>query len=181
MQIRFNDIDVPKERLEQVVNQNIYEIKMQHKKKKHWNYVIRGTAAAAAVLALTGIFASNPTFAAKLPLVGHIFERVQDEQNYPGNFDEVAEPVADKNVSEDQGIKITLSEIYSDSRAMYVSAMVESKDPFPEAVKTSNILYGDDIGYRIQLGIEQELDFMTPPKTYDPLEWPGDEYTWTPL
>lgn len=181
MQIKFDDINVPTEKLEQVVNQSMYDIKSQYKKKKQWNYLVRGTVAAAAVLALTGIFASNPALAAKLPLVGHIFERVQDEQVYPGNFNEVAEPVKDHNVSEDQGIKITLSEIYSDSRAMYVSAMVESEDAFPEELKESNVSEGDDTGVHMYLNMEQELDFMTPPESYGPMEWPGKEFEWTPL
>lgn len=181
MQIKFDDISVPTEKLEQVVNQNMYDIKREYKKKKHWNYVMKGTAAAAVSLAAVGVFASNPALAAKLPLIGHIFERVQDEQMYPGNFNEVAKPVAEGNVSESDGIKMTLSEIYSDSRALYVSAMIESEEPFPEEVKESNMLNGDNIGYRMYLDIEQEFDFMTPPDTYEPMEWPGEEFEWTPL
>lgn len=181
MQIKFDDINVPTEKLEQVINENMYEIKRQYKKKKHWNHLIRGTAAAAAALAVTGIFASNPALAAKLPLVGHIFEKVQDKQQYPGNFDEVATPIKDGNISESGGITMTLSEIYCDSSSIYVTAMIETEKPFPEKVKESNMLEGSDIGYHMYLDIEQEFDFMTPPETYDDMEWPGKDFTWTPL
>ena len=146
MQIRFDDISVPTEKLDQVVSQNMYDIKRQYKKRKHWNYLVKGTVAAAAALTVAGVCVSHPALAAKLPLIGHIFERVQEEQLYPGNFNEVAEPVREGNVSENQGITMTLSEIYSDSRSMYVSAMIESEEPFPEGVKDSNMLNGDDIG-----------------------------------
>lgn len=181
MQIRFDEISVPTEKLDQVVSQNMYEIKRRYKKRKHWNYLVKGTVAAAVALSAAGVFVSNPALAAKLPLIGHIFERVQDEQVYPGNFDEVAEVVQEGNVSKDQGITMTLSEIYSDSSSLYVSAMIESEEPFPEGVKDSNMLNGDDIGYHMYLEIEQELDFMTPPAAYEEMEWPGEEFEWTPL
>ncbi len=181
MQIKFDDIIVPTEKLDQVVAQNLYDIKRKYKKRKQWNYLIRGMAAAAIALAITGVFAANPALAAKLPLIGHIFEKVQDDQMYPGKFDEVAEPVSVGNVSESEGITMTLSEIYSDSRSMYVSAMIESEEPFPDQVKESNIVEGDEIGYHMYLSIEQEFDFMTPPETYEAFEWPGEEYEWTSL
>ena len=60
MQIKFDDINVPTEKLEQVIGENMYNIKRQYTKKKHWNYIVRGTAAAAVTLAVTGIFASKP-------------------------------------------------------------------------------------------------------------------------
>ena len=179
MQINFDDISVPTEKLDQVVRQNMYDIKRQYKKRKQWNYLVKGTVAA--VLSAAGVFVSNPALAAKLPLIGHIFERVQNEQLYPGNYNEVAELVQEGNVSENQGITMTLSEIYSDSRAMYVSAMIESEEPFPEGVKDSNMLNGDDIGYHMYLEVEQELDFMTPPAAYEEMEWPGKEFEWTAL
>lgn len=178
MKIKFDDINVPTEKLEQVVAQNMYEIKREYKKKKRWNTLVKGMAAAAVLLSVTGIFFTNPALAAKLPLIGHIFEKVQDEQMYRGNFDEVAEPLTKGNVSESEGITMTLSEIYSDSRAMYVSAMIETKEPFPEKVKESNIMFGEDIGYRMTLAAEMEFDFMTPPDEYEAWEWPGEEFEW---
>lgn len=181
MQIKFDEISIPTEKLNQVVNQNMYEIKKQYSRRKHWNYLVRGTVAAAVALSIAGVFLSNPALAAKLPLIGHIFERVQDEQQYPGEFNKVAEPVNGGNISKDQGVTLTLSEIYSDSKSMYVSAMIESEEAFPEGVGESNLLNGDDIGYHMYLEVEQELDFMTPPATYEEMEWPGKGYEWTPL
>lgn len=183
MQIRFDDISVPTEKLNIVVEQNMSEIRRRYEKKKRRDYLVRGAVAAVVALFMVAVFTSDPTFAAKLPLIGHIFERVQDEQKYSGNFAEVAEPVTDKNVSQSEGITITLSEIYCDPKAMYISAMIESEEPFPEEVKESNMLEGDNIGYHMYLWIDQqELDFMTPlPEDYVPQQWPGEEYEWTSL
>lgn len=182
MQIKFDDISVPKEKLEQIVNQNMYEIQVQYKKKKQKNYLIRGTVAAVIALSLAGIFTAHPTFAAKLPLIGHIFERVQSEQMFPGNFDEVAEPVTGSNISQSGGVTMTLSEIYCDSRALYVSAMIESEEPFPAEVKESNMLEGSDIGYHMYLWVEsQEFDFMTLPDTFISGEWPDENFEWMSL
>ena len=44
MQIKFDDIIVPTEKLDQVVAQNLYDIKRKYKKRKQWNYLIRGMA-----------------------------------------------------------------------------------------------------------------------------------------
>lgn len=183
MQIRFDDISIPAEKLNMVVEQNMNEIKRQYERRKRRNYLMRGAVAAVAALFIMAAFSANPAFAAKLPLIGHIFERVQDEQKYSGDFAGVAEPAADKNVSRSEGITITLSEIYCDPKAMYVSAMIESEEPFPEKVKESNMLEGDNIGYHMYLWIDQqEFDFMTPlPEDYVPSQWPGSEYEWTSL
>ena len=170
MQIKFDDISVPTEKLNQVVAQNLYDIKIQYKKRRQRNHLFRGMAAAA-ILFAAGVCFTNPALAAKLPLIGHIFEKVQDEMMFPGDFDEVAEPVTEGNVSESQGVTITLSEIYCDPRAMQVSAVIETKEPFPDKVKESNILYGDDIGYRMELDVEQDFDFMTPSGSEDEWEW----------
>lgn len=171
MQIKFDNISVPEEKLNQVVAQNLYDIKMQYKKKRQWGHLFRGMAAAAAILCAAGACFSNPALAAKLPLIGHIFEKVQDRMMFPGNFDEMSEPVTGGNVSESEGVTITLSEVYCDPRAMQVSAVIETKEPFPDKVKESNILYGEDIGYRMELEVEQEFDFMEPSGGEDEPEW----------
>lgn len=181
MQIRFEDINVPTERLDMVVEQNMYEIRGRYRKKKHWNYLVRGTVAAAAAISVAVVFTSNPALAAKLPLIGHIFERVQDNQRYSGNFNEVAEPVKEGNVSESDGITVTLSEIYSDSQAMYISAMIESEEPFKEKAEKSEKQEGEDTKARMSLEADQEYDFMTTPDTYGEGEWPGEDFEWNSL
>lgn len=181
MQFNFDDIHVPAEKLNMVVGQDLYTIKRQYRKRKLRKYIMEGMAAAAIALSAAGIFATNPVLAAKLPLIGHIFEQVQDEQRYPGNFDEVSEPLTEGNVSTSQGITMTLSEIYCNSNAIYVSAIIESDEPFPEEVKESNMLGDSDVGYYMYLENEQEYDFMETPSSYDEYERPDEQSEWNRL
>ena len=73
--------------------------------------------------------------ASKIPLIGSIFKAVQDEQRYTGNFDEVAEPLTNGNVCTANDVTVTLSEVYCDTQALYVSVMLESAKPFSEELK----------------------------------------------
>ena len=181
MQIRFDEIPVPEDKLNAVVGKNMQKVRNVYKMRQRKRNFVRWGSAAAAVAFVTLFCFTNPVLAAKIPLIGHIFEQVQDEQRYSGNFDEVAQPLTDNNSKTSEGITITLSEIYSNKEAMYFTAMVESEEPFPEEVKESNMLEGYDIGYHMYLLAEQEFDFMTAPESYEPYDWPGDEFEWTPL
>ena len=50
-------------------------------------------AAAAAVIVLTGICASNPVIAEQFTKLGEIFGLVENEQDYPGDYSSVSIPV----------------------------------------------------------------------------------------
>lgn len=89
---------------------------------------------------------SNPAIASKIPVIGNIFEQVEDDVTYSGDYGkkEVLNDVQknagknDKNQAQDavytaknQGITITASEIYCDGYSVYLKAKVESeKDGF---------------------------------------------------
>lgn len=181
MQIRFDEITVPEERLDAVVGRNMRKVRDIYKVRQRRRNLARWASAAAAVVLITVFCFTNPVLAAKIPLIGHIFKQVQDEQRYSGNFDEVAQPLTDDNSSTSEGVTLTLSEIYCNKEALYVSAMIETEEPFPEEVKESNMMGGVDIGYHMYIEAEQEFDFMTAPESYEPEEWPGEEYTWNEL
>lgn len=181
MQIKFDTIQVPKERLDETVRESMEVIHKQYKIRRRRSILTKSLTAAAAVLLAAGICFSNPVLAAKLPLIGHIFGQVQEKQRYPGNFDEVSKPVQEKNESISGGVTVTLSEVYADTEAMYVSAIVKSEEPFPKKLKESNMLEGDNIGYHLFLEIEQDFDFLEPPAEYEAWEQPGEELSWEPI
>jgi len=114
---------------------------------------ITAIASTAAILALSsGLLIANPVLAAKIPIIGKIFERVEDNVTYSGDFKdkadvltaepedaevnvetdeagETAEIAADTTyVVEDQGMTFTASEVYCDGHSLYLTAKVESKD-----------------------------------------------------
>ena len=160
MQIIFNNIKVPKEELNAVVEKNMEQIQRQcHRKKVR---TILAGCSAAVILAAAGIgfCAMNPVLAEQIPLIGHLFERVEDKQRYPGELSKDAEPVHEGNVSESGGIKMTLSEIYCNTEAINISVLVESEEPFPEIKHDADQTAGDrTISYQY-LDLAENFDFM---------------------
>ena len=114
----------------------------------------------AAVLAVGFIFcAVNPVMAKNLPVVGGLFEILQDNVSFFGDFSDHAttleavdttETDTEGNSSEDteagqdmtkddtaytktaDGLTITCSEVYANSQAVYITMQFKSDKPFPE-------------------------------------------------
>ena len=99
------------------------------------------TAAAAVTMAIVGIGGLgyfNPALAAKIPLIGKIFEKVEDdiiysgdysakgtvltEEDYAGNLD-----TSDYSAS-DKGITLTASEVYCDGYSIFLTVNIEAEE-----------------------------------------------------
>lgn len=153
MEIKFKDISVP-EQLDQVVEQSMKKIYEQKRHRRMKNRAIGlGTVAAIFIL---GIFfcVTNPTIAAKIPWIGHIFEQLQNEYYYSGDYSKVKQQLPQKEMPADDGateriedtvaehesaftstvgdITITLSEIYCNNQALYISVQMKSEKEFPK-------------------------------------------------
>ena len=134
------------------------------KKISHGRKVARlcgGIVAAAA--AFSGVCIVNPAFAAQIPLVGHVFEELGESLGFSGDFSKYAKPVEDIQIvyeddevtgtdtkpdtnagdtgNEDcsysqtkNGMTVTLSEVYCNDEALYVSLVLRSEDEFPETM-----------------------------------------------
>lgn len=92
----------------------------------------------AAVMAAGFIFcAANPVMAKELPLVGGLFEKLQDISFF-GNVSDKASPLeeSDKSIytKTADGLTITFSEIYANDQAVYLSMQAVSQEPFPETM-----------------------------------------------
>ena len=118
----------------------------------------------AAVMALGFIVCvSDPVMARDLPLVGSLFEKLQDNVSFFGNFadnasvleePEAAAPgettpeetsSAETSPQENNlytktcdGLTITFSEIYANDQAIYLTMSAETPDAFPETMKDQN-------------------------------------------
>ena len=120
--------------------------------------------------------------ASKIPLIGSIFKEVQDEQRYTGNFDEVAEPLTNGNVCTANDVTVTLSEVYCDTQALYVSVMLESAKPFSEELKKGTEQdTGEGIVHEFYLANSQEYDFLKTPAEYEIDNEDPDHFQWTPV
>ena len=137
------------EKLDQILKQALApeisdrEIRIQKRRKdkmKRFGKIGKGAAAAAAaaVIGILGLGYFNPVLAAKIPLIGKIFEKVEDDATYSGNYtdkktvltkeDHTGKPdTSDYSVS-DQGITLTASEVYCDGYSIFLTVNIESED-----------------------------------------------------
>ena len=110
----------------------------------------------AAVLAVGFIFcATNPVMAKNIPVVGGLFEILQDNVSFFGDFSDYAttlesvdgttadgsEADGDKTgnatsenayIKTADGLTITCSEVYANSQAVYITMQFKSDNPFPK-------------------------------------------------
>ena len=104
-----------------------------------------GTAVAAALAVFVGICHENPVWASELPLIGHVFERLDQKLSYGEHYEEVAEVIANENKKDD--ISVTISEQYYSGNVLYLSFLVESEEPFPEAGRKSELSFRTEETY----------------------------------
>ena len=123
----------------------------------HWMKIGgRVAGGMAAVLAVGFIFcATNPVMAKNIPVVGGLFEILQDNVSFFGDFSDYATTLesvdgttADGSEADEDktgnatsenayiktadGLTITCSEVYANSQAVYITMQFKSDKPFPE-------------------------------------------------
>lgn len=137
------------EKLDQILKQALApeisdtEIQIHRRRKdkmKIFGKLGRGVAAAvaAAVIGTLGMGYLNPALAAKLPLIGNIFEKVEEDAIYSGDYTDKKivltneDPAGNLNTSDytvsDQGITLTASEVYCDGYSIFLTVNIESED-----------------------------------------------------
>jgi hypothetical protein len=130
--------------------QQIRSGEIRQKKSHKGIYAAAGTAAA---VVAAGIFCvNNPAIASKLPVIGHIFERMQSPSGYGGDYSQIGEPLEEDSVAEQlenaesaeemeqisaytktvDGLTVTLSEIYCNDQALYITMQLKSEEPLKE-------------------------------------------------
>ncbi|MCC8067040.1 MAG: DUF4179 domain-containing protein [Clostridiales bacterium] len=146
-----------------------------------------GTAVAAVILAGSIFCVSNPALAAKLPLIGQLFAELGDVASFSGDYsevgtaltentceegatDEISEKSEISRISEisqistsSDGITMTLSEVYCNEAALYLTLELDSEAPF------ENYL-ADENGAPI-LALSGTMDFSFNGETQELLEY----------
>lgn len=100
----------------------------------------KGIAAtvAAAVIGIGGMGYFNPVLAAKIPLIGKIFEKVEDDATYSGEYTDKKTVLTNEDAAgnldtsdytvSDKGITLTASEAYCDGYSIFLTVNIESED-----------------------------------------------------
>ncbi len=105
--------------------------------KKAKRALLRGLiGAGAAAAAFSCIYMANPSVAARTPIISHVFEQIGGVLDFAGDYaglaeqvDKAAEGIASVTVD---GTTITLSEVYCNETALYLSLVIHSATKIPD-------------------------------------------------
>ncbi|MDD7795303.1 DUF4179 domain-containing protein [Clostridium sp. 'White wine YQ'] len=123
----FNNIQVP-DGIDSTIENAVLKAVNDKKLRKPKKIKIASIAVSASFAVLFTLGYSNPAFAAKLPIVGSVFESIEKNIYFPGNYSEYSTSVNKSAVS--NGIKITMSDILCDGQSLYVTYKIESPTKF---------------------------------------------------
>lgn len=86
----FDKIPIP-ENIDDVIDKGVLRAVKIKKRQRRKKFITTTTGIAAAVAVFSLFCVSNPALAAKIPLIGHIFERVESTVSYKGDFSSTAQ------------------------------------------------------------------------------------------
>lgn len=133
------------ERLDQILKRALApeisdrEIRIRRRRKGKMNFGIIGqTVAATAVIGIFGLGYFNPALAAEIPLIGKIFEKLEDDVVYSGDYTDKGTVLTEEDQAgnldtsdysvSDQGITLTASEVYCDGYSIFLTVNIEAED-----------------------------------------------------
>lgn len=129
-----------KQALAPEINEREIRVRRRRKDKMKKSGIIEKSAAAvaAAVIGIGGLGYFNPALAAKIPLIGKIFEKVEDDITYSGDYTENSIVLTKEDhagnldtqeySASDQGITLTASEVYCDGYSIFLTVNIEAED-----------------------------------------------------
>lgn len=127
-----------------------------HKKiKKILFWGVAGAGVAAAVFSC--VYMVNPSVVAQVPIVSHVFEQIGGTLDFAGDYADLAEQVkeAEKGIESItvDGTTVTLSEVYCNETALYLSLVIHSEEKFPDT------FYDEDGKPMINMYGQIDVDF----------------------
>ncbi len=124
----------------EISDREIWIYRRRKDKMKTFGIMGKAVAAAvsAAVIGIGGLGYLNPVLAAKLPLVGKIFEKVEKDIVYSGNYADKGavltkeDPAGNLDKPDysvtDKGITLTASEVCCDGYSIFLTVNIEAED-----------------------------------------------------
>lgn len=122
---------------------------------------IKIASAAAVFVVACGVFCVvNPAMAAKVPVLGHVFQLVQHKVSYSGDYRGEKlkkETKASILTTKDQGIRLTASEVYSDGFSVFVTMQMECDDYDFSKIKPIPSIGGQSVCLATRYGINEQI------------------------
>ncbi len=139
---KFNEIKIPSQ-IDEVINGNIQRaIRDKQKPNRKYKHHQMITALVVSLLLFMVLGISNPAIASNIPFIKNIFEVLQDNFRYPGNYSEHSEFVGETVYS--NGIAVTVTDVLCDGEMLHVTYIIKKDTPFPHRYITDddgNILF----------------------------------------
>lgn len=120
----FDEIEVP-DRIDSFIKEGIKKAsheKTYEKKKSIKNIIVASISA----IIIIGIV--NPALASKIPIIGNVFEIIEEKILFPTKYSQYATAI--DQVVTSNGISVTLKEVVCDGYKLYVTYSVENEKPF---------------------------------------------------
>ena len=99
---------------------------------------VAAATAAAGIIGIGGLGFFNPVLAAKIPPIGSIFEKIEDDVTYSGDYADKGFVLTSEDFTgkldhteysvSDSGITLTASEVYCDGYSIFLTVNIEAED-----------------------------------------------------
>lgn len=165
MQVKFDEVLIPEEKLNRVVAESMDEIYKGCKKKKSYQRFLYRIAALIGIIILSGsLVISNasvlPVLAEKSSFFKKIFEKVQGESQYSGDYDKNAVQTDGITSETTEDLRFEFSEVVCTSQSMTYSIQITSPKGFPEEAMKKSTNESDSEGKWMYLVGTQSADFL---------------------
>lgn len=146
MQNNLDKINISN-RLEDVVNESLLLVHKRHRKILCQKIIIISGSITVLFLSLLVFGMSNPVLASKIPFIGQIFNYVEKDVSYKGDYSTVSEQpnvnATTTSITPDEisnyntlsqtynGVTVTISEVYYNSKALYLAVTIYNEEEFP--------------------------------------------------
>lgn len=165
MQVKFDEVPIPEEKLNRVVAESMDEIYKGCKKKKSYQRFLYRIAALIGIIILSGsLVISNtsvlPVLAEKSNFFKKIFEKVQGESQYNGDYDKNAVQTGGITSAITEDLRLEFSEVVCTSQSMTYSIQITSQKGFPEEAMKKSTNESDSEGKWMYLVGTQSADFL---------------------
>lgn len=165
MQVKFDEVLIPEEKLNRVVAESMDEIYKGCKKKKTYQRFLYRIAALIGIIILSGsLIISNasvlPVLAEKSSFFKKIFEKVQGESQYSGDYDKNAVQTDGITSEITEDLRFEFSEVVCTSQSMTYSIQITSLKGFPEEAMKKSTNESDSEGKWMYLVGTQSADFL---------------------
>ena len=165
MQVKFDEVLIPEEKLNRVVAESMDEIYKGCKKKKSYQRFLYRIAALIGIIILSGsLVISNasvlPVLAEKSSFFKKIFEKVQGESQYSGDYDKNAVQTGGITSETTEDLRFEFSEVVCTSQSMTYSIQITSLKGFPEEAMKKSTNESDSEGKWMYLVGTQSADFL---------------------